>query len=100
MVEYNMDFWINKPVDMSRANGTLLHDVPNRGNVRSLELNVGGAAGRKAVTRLLRRQGGTVPDHRRGRCLSTGLPIRLPTARYPARRRITNSIRRAYIPTA
>src|SRR5262245_40029693 len=35
MVEYNMDFWISKPVDMTRANGTLLHDVPNRGNVRS-----------------------------------------------------------------
>ena len=31
MVEYNMDFWINKPVDMTRANGTLLHDIPNRG---------------------------------------------------------------------
>src|SRR6185369_5498179 len=43
VVEYNMDFWINKPVDMTRANGTLLHDIPNRGSVRSLELNVGGA---------------------------------------------------------
>src|SRR5439155_2190045 len=29
MVEYNVGFWINKPVDMSKANGTLLHDVPN-----------------------------------------------------------------------
>src|SRR2546429_230901 len=53
MVEYNMDFWINKPVDMSRANGTLLHDVPNRGNVRSLELNVGGAADSNAGDGLL-----------------------------------------------
>src|SRR4051812_29211922 len=43
MVEYNIDFWINKPVNMGNANGTLLYDVPNRGRVRSLELNVGGA---------------------------------------------------------
>ena len=45
-----MDFWINKPVDMTRANGTLLHDVPNRGNVRSLEINVGGAGDANAAT--------------------------------------------------
>lgn len=44
MVEYNMDFWISKPVDMTKANGTLLHDVPNRGRVRTLEINVGGLA--------------------------------------------------------
>src|SRR6266513_4954299 len=55
MVEYNVDFWINKPVDMTRANGTLLHDVPNRGSVRSLELNVGGAGDANAGDGLLQR---------------------------------------------
>src|SRR4030095_11059390 len=35
MVEYSMDFAITKPIDMSRGNGTLLYDVPNRGNIRS-----------------------------------------------------------------
>src|SRR5437588_4006840 len=30
-VEYSMDVIIQKPVDMARGNGTLLHDVVNRG---------------------------------------------------------------------
>src|SRR5262245_28046897 len=58
MVEYNMDFWINKPVDMTRANGTLLHDVPNRGRVRSLELNVSGSGDNTAGDRSEERRGG------------------------------------------
>ena len=37
-VEYSMDFAITKPLDMSRGNKTL-HDVPNRGNIRSPGLN-------------------------------------------------------------
>ena len=35
MVEYSMDVVITKPVDMSKGNGTILHDVPNRGAIRS-----------------------------------------------------------------
>src|SRR5205823_3940678 len=97
MVEYNMDFWINKPVDMSRANGTLLHDVPNRGNVRSLELNVGGAADSNAGDGLLQRQGYTLSDNGWEGDLSTGLQIRLPVARNRDGSEITNRIRTEYI---
>lgn len=35
MVEYSMDVVITKPVDLSKGNGTILHDVPNRGAIRS-----------------------------------------------------------------
>jgi hypothetical protein len=81
MVEYNMDFWISKPVDMTRANGTLLHDVPNRGRVRSLELNVGGAGDNTAGDGFLQRQGYTLADNGWQGDVSTGLQIRLPVAR-------------------
>src|SRR3989454_490618 len=97
MVEYNMDFWINKPVDMTRANGTLLHDVPNRGNVRSLELNVGGAADTNAGDGLLQRQGYTLSDNGWEGDLSSGLQIRLPVARNRDGSEITNRIRTEYI---
>jgi len=97
MVEYDMDFWINKPVDMARANGTLLHDVPNRGNVRSLELNVGGAADLNAGDGLLQRQGYTLSDNGWEGDLSTGLQIRLPIARNRDGSEITNRIRTEYI---
>src|ERR1700741_797602 len=80
-VEYNMDIWINKPVDMTRANGTLLHDVPNRGNVRSLEINVGGAADLNAGDGWLQRQGYVMADNGWQGDVSTGLQIRLPIAR-------------------
>jgi hypothetical protein len=97
MVEYNMDFWINKPLDMTRANGTLLHDVPNRGSVRSLELNVGGAADANAGDGLLQRQGYTLSDNGWEGDLSTGLQIRLPVARNKDGSEITNRIRTEYI---
>jgi len=97
MVEYNMDFWINKPVDMTRANGTLLHDVPNRGNVRSLELNVGGAGDTNAGDGLLQRQGYTLADNGWEGDLSTGLQIRLPIARNPNGSEITGRVRAEYI---
>ncbi|HLQ67910.1 MAG TPA: alpha/beta hydrolase domain-containing protein [Gemmatimonadales bacterium] len=97
MVEYNMDFWINKPVDPTRANGTLLHDVPNRGNVRSLELNVGGAGDANAGDGFLQRQGFTMSDNGWEGDLSTGLQIRLPIARNRDGSEITNRIRTEYI---
>ncbi|HKA58694.1 MAG TPA: alpha/beta hydrolase domain-containing protein, partial [Gemmatimonadales bacterium] len=97
MVEYNMDFWISKPVDMTRANGTLLHDVPNRGNVRSLELNVGGSGDSVAGDGFLQRQGYTLSDNGWEGDLSTGLQIRLPVARNKDGSEITNRIRTEYI---
>jgi len=97
MVEYNMDFWINKPVDMSRANGTLLHDVPNRGSVRSLELNVSGAGDSTAGDGFLQRQGYVLSDNGWEGDLSTGLQIRLPVARHRDGSEIVNRIRTEYI---
>ena len=43
MVEYSSDFYILKPTDASRGNGTLFYDVPNRGNKLGLRLFQGGA---------------------------------------------------------
>ena len=40
MVEYSMDVVITKPVDLSKANGTVLHDVPNRGAIRSPDFRI------------------------------------------------------------
>ena len=97
MVEYNMDFWINKPVDMTRANGTLLHDVPNRGNVRSLEINVGGAADTNAGDGLLQRQGYVLSDNGWQGDVSTGLQIRLPVAKSKNGSEITGRVRSEYI---
>ena len=36
MVEYSADFVMLKPKDMSRANGVLRYDAPNRGNILTL----------------------------------------------------------------
>jgi hypothetical protein len=97
MVEYNMDFWISKPVDMTRANGTLLHDVPNRGRVRSLELNVGGAGDNTAGDGFLQRQGYTLADNGWQGDVSTGLQIRLPVPRNANGSEITGRVRAEYI---
>ena len=43
MVEYSSDFYILKPVDMARGNGTLFYDVLNRGSKLGLRLFQGGA---------------------------------------------------------
>lgn len=43
MVEYSTDLFILKPVDLSRGNGTLFYDVPNRGNKLGVRLFQGGA---------------------------------------------------------
>ncbi len=96
-VEYNMDFWISKPVDMTRANGTLLHDVPNRGNVRSLEINVGGAGNSNAGDGFLQHQGYTLADNGWQGDVSTGLQIRLPVARSKGGSEITGRVRAEYI---
>src|SRR5215204_953710 len=36
MIEYSSDFYIVKPVDISKGNAALLYDVNNRGNMRAL----------------------------------------------------------------
>jgi hypothetical protein len=96
MVEYSMDFWIAKPIDMSRANGTILYDVPNRGNIRSPELNVGGNA-TNVGDGFLQRQGYTLVDSGWEGDLTSGLKITLPVARRRDGREIKGRVRAEYI---
>jgi hypothetical protein len=96
MVEYSMDFAITKPIDMSRGNGTLLYDVPNRGNIRSPELNVGGNA-TNVGDGFLQREGYTLVDSGWEGDVTTGLQIRLPIAKHRDGREITGRVRSEYI---
>jgi len=45
MVEYSATFTLFKPVDMSKASGVLIYDVPNRGNRLLLSVFQGGDPG-------------------------------------------------------
>jgi Alpha/beta hydrolase domain len=96
MVEYSMDFAITKPIDMSRANGTLLYDVPNRGNIRSPELNVGGNA-TNVGDGFLQREGYTLVDSGWEGDVTSGLQIRLPIAKHRDGREIRGRVRSEYI---
>src|SRR4029434_5245469 len=96
MVEYSMDVVITKPIDMSRGNGTVLYDVPNRGNIRSPEMNVGGSAS-NIGDGWLERQGYTLVDSGWEGDLTTGLRITLPVARNPDGSEITGRVRSEYI---
>ncbi|HUC98582.1 MAG TPA: alpha/beta hydrolase domain-containing protein [Candidatus Polarisedimenticolaceae bacterium] len=95
-VEYSMDFAITKPVDMSRGNKTLLYDVPNRGNIRSPELNVGGNA-TNVGDGFLQREGYTLVDSGWEGDLTTGLRITLPVAKRRDGREIRGRVRAEYI---
>jgi hypothetical protein len=97
MVEYSMDVFINKPIDMSRGNGTTLHDVPNRGRVRSLEINIGGSGTTNAGDGFLQSQGYTLVDNGWEHDLTTGLRISLPVARNSDGSAITGPVRAEYI---
>ncbi|MBV9783174.1 MAG: hypothetical protein JO264_05085 [Acidisphaera sp.] len=45
-VAYSMDVYIMKPIDMSRANGSILYEIPNRGNKGTLSaFNIGVVGG-------------------------------------------------------
>lgn len=96
MVEYSMGFSITKPIDMSRGNGTLLYDVPNRGNIRVPELNVGGNAA-NIGDGFLERQGYTLVDNGWEGDLTTGLRITLPVAKNPDGSEILGRVRSEYI---
>ncbi|HEY3150504.1 MAG TPA: alpha/beta hydrolase domain-containing protein [Candidatus Binatia bacterium] len=95
MVEYSMDFSITKPIDLSRGNGTILYDVPNRGNIRSPELNVGGNA-TNIGDGFLERQGYTLVDSGWEGDLTTGLRITLPVPKNPDGSEIQGRVRSEY----
>jgi hypothetical protein len=96
MVEYSMDVVITKPIDMSRGNGTILHDVPNRGRIRSPEMNIGGSA--TAIgDGFLEKQGYTLVDSGWEIDLTSGLRITVPVARNRDGSEITGRVRSEYI---
>jgi hypothetical protein len=96
MVEYSMDVVITKPIDMSRGNGTVLYDVPNRGRIRSPEMNVGGNA--TAIgDGFLESEGYTLVDSGWEGDLTSGLRITLPVAKGPDGSEITGRVRSEYI---
>ena len=50
-VEYSIDIFILKPVDMSRGSRTLIYDVVNRGSLRALQVfNIGGSTSNNPAT--------------------------------------------------
>jgi Alpha/beta hydrolase domain len=95
-VEYSMNFAITKPIDMNRGNKTLLYDVPNRGNIRSPELNIGGNA-TNVGDGFLQREGYTLVDSGWEGDLTTGLRIMLPVAKRRDGREIRGRVRAEYI---
>jgi hypothetical protein len=96
MVEYSMNVVITKPVDMSRGNATVLYDVPNRGRIRSPELNIGGNA--TAIgDGFLESEGYTLVDSGWEGDLTSGLRINLPIAKNRNGSAITGRVRSEYI---
>jgi len=81
---------------MSRGNGTILHDVPNRGRIRSPEMNIGGSA--TAIgDGFLEKQGYTLVDSGWEIDLTSGLRITVPVARNRDGSEITGRVRSEYI---
>jgi feruloyl esterase len=99
MVQYSMDVVITKPVDLSKGNGTILHDVPNRGAIRSPEMNIGGDANNLGDG-FLENQGFTLVDNGWEGDINTGLRITLPVATNPDGSVITGRVRSEYILTS
>jgi len=100
MVEYSTDFYIIKPIDMSKGNGMLLHEFPNRGNKGSLSgFNIGATGGNEPTSAgdgLLQRMGysilwsGWQPDILPG---AGRMTMRVPVARNHDGSTITGTVR-------
>src|SRR6202162_3082377 len=99
MVEYSMDVVITKPVDLSKGNGTILHDVPNRGAIRSPEMNIGGDANNLGDG-FLENQGFTLVDNGWEGDIKTGLRITLPVPKNADGSVIPGRVRSEYILTS
>jgi hypothetical protein len=96
MVEYSMNVVITKPIDMTRGNGTVLYDVPNRGRIRSPELNIGGSA--SAIGDGFLESGGyTLVDSGWEADITSGLRITLPIAKNTDGSDIIGRVRSEYI---
>ena len=99
MVEYSMGISILKPVDMSKANRTLLYETVNRGRKNLPFLNIGGDA-TKAGDGFLEREGYMLAWSGWEGDITTGLKIALPVAANPDGSPITGRVRAEYILTA
>ena len=96
MVEYSMDVVITKPVNLAQGNGTVLYDVPNRGGIRSPEMNIGGNASNLGDG-FLEQEGYTLVDSGWEGDITTGLRIVLPVAHNSDGSDITGRVRSEYI---
>ena len=98
MVEYSMGISILKPLDMSKANRTLLYETVNRGRENLPFLNIGGDGG-QGRHGFLQREGYSGLE-RLGRRHHDGLKIALPVAVNLDGSPITGRVRAEYILTA
>jgi hypothetical protein len=102
MVEYAMDISILKPIDMRRGNGTLLHDVVNRGNkvaMTRINIPMPGTAG--VGDGFLQSRGTTIVWSGWQGDLTAGggrLTLRVPVARNADGSPITGRVRMEYDP--
>jgi len=99
MVEYSMDVQIFRPVDKTRASGTLLYDAVNRGNLTTIErFNIGrGANG--IGDGFLQSQGLTIVASGWQPDLTAGggrLTIKVPVARTGDGAAVTGPVRMEY----
>ena len=96
MVEYQSMISILKPIDMSRANRTLIYDVVNRGNKRITDLNIGGNATNPGDG-FVESQGYTMAWIGWEGDITSGVRITLPVARNREGSEITGRVRSEYI---
>jgi Alpha/beta hydrolase domain len=101
MVEYSMLFSILKPVDMTKANGTLIYDVVNRGNKRINNFNIGGNTGIAPGNQgdgLLHRHGFTMVASGWEHDITSGIRLlNVPVAKNPDGSSITGRVRGEFI---
>jgi hypothetical protein len=96
MVEYSMDFSIQKPINTALGNHTILYDVVNRGNKSSPALNIGGSA-TNVGDGFLESQGYTLVWSGWEGDVTTGIKIVLPIATNRDGSPITGRARAEYI---
>ena len=96
MVEYQSMISILKPIDMTRANRTLIYDVVNRGNKRITDLNIGGNATNPGDG-FLESQGYTMAWIGWEGDIASGVRFPLPVARNRDGSEITGRVRSEYI---
>ncbi len=99
MVVYSMDVVITKPVDLSKGNHSILHDVPNRGSIRNTDFNLGASA-TSVGDGFLEQQGYTLVDSGWEGDITSGLRITLPVATNPDGSPIIGRVRSEYILTS